>query len=80
MKKDTNFATQYYRLWHPNSTDFGAQRVTVSQTLPSHTEEVNRAWIETEDSTAYNRCYSPITAQTLAIKITDFGITECVTA
>ena len=66
------------RLCHPYRTDFGAQRVTVSQTLPSSTEEVNKASIVTEDSTAYNRLYSPITAQTLAIKITDFGVTECV--
>ena len=80
MKKETDFATQYYRFWCPYGTDFDDQHVTVSQTLPSSTEEVKKASIVTEDSTDYNRLYGPITAQTLAIKITDFGVTECVAA
>ena len=62
----------------PYRTDFGAQCVIVLQTLPSSTEEVNKASIETEDSTDYNRPYCPITAHTLAIRITDFGANECV--
>ena len=76
MKKETDFATRYYRLWHPYGTDFDDQCATVSQTLPSSTEEVNKASIETEDSTDYNRPYCPTTAQTLAIRITDFGANE----
>ena len=78
MKKTIDFATQYYRFWCPYRTDFGAQCVIVLQTLPSSTEEVNKASIVTKDSTDYNRLYCPITAQTLAIKITDFGANECV--
>ena len=58
--------------------DFGAPCVIVLQTLQSSTEEVNKASIVTEDSADYNRLYCPITAQTLAIEITDFGTNECV--
>ena len=79
MKKEADFATQYYRFWCPYRTDFGAQCVTVPQTLPSSTEEVNKASNVTEDGTGYNGLYCSVTAQTLAIRITDFGVTECVT-
>ena len=51
----TDFATWYYRFWHPYRTDFGAQCVIVLQTLASNAEEVNKAVIVTEDSTDYNR-------------------------
>ena len=78
MKKTIDFATQYYRFWCLYRTDFGAQCVIVLQTLPSSTEEANKALIVREDSTDYNRLYCPITAQTLAVKITDFGANECV--
>ena len=66
VKEITDFATRYYRYWHPYRTDFGAPCVIVLQALASDAEEVSQSL--TEDSTDYNRLYCPITAQTLAVK------------